>query len=229
MELGPTPCEANDLVAGMYRVSIRLDGYREFSKDIAVSTDARKSIKVKLAPLVGGLTVLSTPTGARLSLNGADIGVTPYDTAQLKPGRYALRCMLDQYLPDSVVHSVTAGRHDTLTIRLLNEDSVKAVRALRKRRGRIARRMVFGAFTAGFGIAGLVMNGQTRGYIEDEDKARDNYNRDGLTASEYDRYWQEYNDARDKASEASTTRNWLYAIAGAFSIGVVIPFWPLRP
>jgi len=225
LEVGTTPCEAIELLSGAYKVEVQLDGYKPFTKEISVSADKRKSVKIKLAPLHGALTVLSTPPNAMVSLNGSEVGTTPYSDTHLDPGRYAIRCMLRNYLPDSLMHTVARGRHDTIRVHLLSADSVKAARVQSKKRGRIVRRMLLGACGLGFGIAGAIANGQARDYIEAEDAARDNYLRPGLSASEYDQYWNDYTAAGEKAYEAATTRNVLYGISVAFVIGAAIPFW----
>lgn len=61
-------------------------------------------------PSVGSLQVRSTPSGARLMLDGSEKGKSPQTLAQLQPGEHVLRLELEDHTPEERVVSIEAGR-----------------------------------------------------------------------------------------------------------------------
>lgn len=70
--------------------------------------------------LTGSLVIESTPAGARIFLNGNEVGRTPLRLATLDPGLYALRLSLDGYRERNEWVRVSAGRETALQVPLVS-------------------------------------------------------------------------------------------------------------
>jgi tRNA A-37 threonylcarbamoyl transferase component Bud32 len=67
-------------------VSLRLDGYEEHSETQVLDSGSKLRIVPTLKPYVASLSVNTTPQGARVFLDGEEIGTTPFISASLRPG-----------------------------------------------------------------------------------------------------------------------------------------------
>jgi hypothetical protein len=89
-EKGQTPLSVDSLAAGQHVVLLKKKGY--FVKKITamVNPDTAQEVNVSLVK-PGCLAVQSNPRGARLYIDDKETGITPWESAKLKPGDYTLR------------------------------------------------------------------------------------------------------------------------------------------
>src|ERR1700682_1024345 len=86
-ERGRTPLIAA-VPAGRHQLLLQKEGRREVSTELEMPRDHDLSVRLDLTSSEGSgsrLTVSSAPSGAAVSLNGAQVGVTPW-SAEAKPG-----------------------------------------------------------------------------------------------------------------------------------------------
>jgi hypothetical protein len=122
---GQTPL-ALDLPLGRYKVAVSRAGHRTESREVTISS-ARPTptMSVRLPPEAtrepapvareaeatgqGRLEIVSRPAGARVTIDGRQVGVTPVQTS-VQAGARAVRLELDGYAPWSTTVRIEPGR-----------------------------------------------------------------------------------------------------------------------
>lgn len=96
-----TPCTLPDLVNGReYRLGWHLVGYRFAESAVVVQGLQEQKIDMVLVIDYATLSVGSTPAGARVTLGGREVGVTPWSAEKIDPGQAVqLRLDLPGYEP----------------------------------------------------------------------------------------------------------------------------------
>ena len=112
--VGVTPLSRNNLLPGAYNVTVSLDGYIPYSTKVAVYAGKTTAIKPTLISLYGAIYVKSTPSGARVELNGQNRGITPLNITGLLPGKYNVSVKLENHLPYTAAASVVSGKTTVL-------------------------------------------------------------------------------------------------------------------
>lgn len=90
--------------SGQYTINASAPGYFDGSIDITVTEDQAQTHALALQPRPGLLSVQVTGedgqalAGARILLDGVDLGISPIQDAEVPPGSYELRVELDRYL-----------------------------------------------------------------------------------------------------------------------------------
>jgi hypothetical protein len=223
---GTTPFETGNLRAGTHTVELKAKGYKDFRKEIYFAPLSRKKITVRLASIYSNLSLRSVPSGADVSLNGAQAGVTPFDTSKVAPGLYTIAFSLANYLPYQAQVNAEQNKGDTITAVLVSKAYADSVKAASQKNRQIARRVLFGISFSGFALAGVLVNQTAQDHLNKETAARDNYSAPNQMQASYDSYWAQYKNEQNLATKAMQRRNVLYGIAGVFAIGVglSIPF-----
>lgn len=105
---GRTPLALSDMPFGAYRVEVGLEGFQSVTRELGLTPDATvASAAIELPraaapppePVVGGIAVTSRPSGARVLLDGREVGVTPTVISDVAAGAHDLRIELDGYRP----------------------------------------------------------------------------------------------------------------------------------
>lgn len=105
---------------GLYR-----EGYRFWTKPVALKSGETKSFDVNLAKDFGSLFVDSSPPKALVMLGGIPMGQTPVTREDLEPDRvYKIDVWLEGYLPVSQEIKIVAGRREELRLILTPEPKV---------------------------------------------------------------------------------------------------------
>lgn len=135
---GRTPLRLNDRPFGKYSVRVVLEGYEVARQNFALSaSSATRTIDVDLkrvpssakpaaakpaaaaqsgpAATTGDVFVDSRPQGARVLIDGREVGVTPFRVPGVTPGTYAVRLELADHNPWTATAKVVAGETARVT------------------------------------------------------------------------------------------------------------------
>jgi hypothetical protein len=219
--VGFTPFESEPLNAGTYAVEISKQGYRRFSRSIYLKPGVEKKMLVKLASLMGAVTVLSEPSGAKVTVGDSTVGNTPVFHKAL-PGDYSISLALKGYLPEKRKIYLGENRHDTLSFSLMSQAAADSLRLKRKKGFQMFRRIAFGVLSAGFIGLGYYNDTKVEDCLHNEQVARRNYETANLSQSQYDTYWEEYEKATNKTDSMIRRRDVYYGIAAGCVLGLGI-------
>ncbi len=102
VERGLTPCTVEGLPPGWTDVLLKRDGYKRKADRIEVKPNQEVRFVIELDPLVGYVTIESTPAGAEVILDGEQtLGKTPLARVPLRIGPHKLDIRLENYYPES--------------------------------------------------------------------------------------------------------------------------------
>jgi len=115
---GKTPLILRDLPLKVVRVTVEHGGFHAEEQRVAL-TAARPTVTVdaKLTPLAppapvattGSLLIESRPTGARVFLDGQDLGTTPVSVPEVAPGAHRVRIEMAGFSPWVTMAEIKAG------------------------------------------------------------------------------------------------------------------------
>ena len=94
---GTTPCDIDRLPAGENAVSITLADYQPFLQKVKLQAGDVQKIDATLSPQPASLSVISTPTGAKVFVDDALMGQSPLVLDTITPGTHAIRVELAGY------------------------------------------------------------------------------------------------------------------------------------
>ncbi|MCG8460622.1 MAG: SUMF1/EgtB/PvdO family nonheme iron enzyme [Holophagales bacterium] len=87
-EAGETPSEVLELSAGTYGVEVSAERYRTWTGELVVEGGGREvEVAASLEPLWAAVTFVSEPAGARLRVDGEEVGRTPVEVPLLEGSR----------------------------------------------------------------------------------------------------------------------------------------------
>ena len=126
---GQTPLTVNDLALSSHSVAVSKPGFvtetrrvvlsaKAPSSALQVSLDAERPAAAAKAASTGSITVDSRPKGARVTIDGRSIGVTPLSAPGMKPGTHTVRVELAGHKPVVTTVVVKAGETAKLAVTL---------------------------------------------------------------------------------------------------------------
>ena len=127
---GRTPLAVASLVPGIYKVTLRKNGYAPEARQIEVAAGKRALLDVKLSPTHGFLNVTSTPAGAQIFLDGKDTGKLTPAELMLDPAVQHVVVRKDGYLDAESDVTVSAGQNANYSPNLREAgrtDNIKSV------------------------------------------------------------------------------------------------------
>ncbi|ACS33484.1 DUF2341 domain-containing protein [Thermococcus gammatolerans] len=115
------------LPPGKYSIRISKDGYREYTTTVTLSPGEHRMISATLTSAQGYLTVHTSPSGAKVYVDGKYIGTTPIENYQLSIGHHVVKLSKDGYISQEVgvlinpeettkINRALVPEHATLTI-----------------------------------------------------------------------------------------------------------------
>jgi formylglycine-generating enzyme required for sulfatase activity len=127
--IGPVP-GAYQVAAGKHQFRVAAAHYQEFIANVEVKgLGEKQTVTFKLKPLFSPVTIESEPAGARVALDGKDIGVTPL-TAPIDAGNYSLSLTAQGFRPWETSIQVKAETPQKIgPVKLGLPDGILAVRS----------------------------------------------------------------------------------------------------
>lgn len=110
------------LRAGTYNVECRLPNHVSSQKQIVVKPDVAETFVIeKPKPIEGSLYVKSNPSGAKIFLDGKNLGVTtPSKVDHVLIGSHKVTIMLDNHKPENIDVNVRQDETATVDVKLSN-------------------------------------------------------------------------------------------------------------
>ncbi|MDD4138502.1 MAG: PEGA domain-containing protein, partial [Methanoregula sp.] len=116
--MGKTPLTMDNLVPGANNVTVSKFGFTPFTTTVDIRSGERAEITAALPAERGTLIVNTTPSGANISVDGKEAGITPVTLTNLLPGNHTVTLTKDGYVPADQQVAITAGTTYPLTIAL---------------------------------------------------------------------------------------------------------------
>jgi hypothetical protein len=111
--IGKVPVEKR-MSAGEHPVVVRLEGFKQFEQKVRVEAGQTVTVQADLKA-VGRLRVLTTPSGASVSINGLVVGKTPITDLDVETGETVLRAELPGFQAWEETLTIEGGKTKTLS------------------------------------------------------------------------------------------------------------------
>jgi hypothetical protein len=95
--MGKTPYSQASITQGNYNIELQAENFKPFSQTVKIQSGQLSELKAKMEIISGSLFVQSTPSNARVFMNGNFMGVTPLLTENIKPGIARIALSLEGY------------------------------------------------------------------------------------------------------------------------------------
>jgi len=106
-----TPSEVSGIAPGRHTITVSKAGYTPETRTLDVASRSKSALVVQLAQLGASLSVSSDPAGAKVFVDGKDLGrVTPLQVSVEKPGNHTILVRKDGYLDESTTMNLQAGQ-----------------------------------------------------------------------------------------------------------------------
>jgi PKD repeat protein len=126
---GRTPLTLTDTAIGDHRITITMDGYEEFTRNIMVEAATPLTIAALLTrsapqptiqpPPNGSIAITSIPFGAEVYIDGQLTGIAPAVFPEIVPGNHQVRLSVKGYDDWSHIVSVGSGRMSAINAELI--------------------------------------------------------------------------------------------------------------
>ena len=95
--VGKTPVTIEEVQAGESEVKVSKRGYTPYTKKINFEATKPYQLNAELVALPSGLTVITTPEGARIMIDNQVVGEAPITVSNLKEGPHEISATLDGF------------------------------------------------------------------------------------------------------------------------------------
>ncbi len=106
---GKTPHTITAVSPGYHIIKLTLADYLDWPKEVHVAAGETSCFDVKLTPILGSISVTSSPSDATIYLDDRYRGKTPHRVAEVSSGNHTLRLTLDGYQDWSTDLQVSVG------------------------------------------------------------------------------------------------------------------------
>lgn len=114
--VGPVP-QQKELDAGDHFIVVRKAGFADFEKKVRVESGKELTITAKLRA-VGGIKVVSNPSGADVLMDGQVVGQTPYTKPDVDIGEYGIIVRYADHYDFEGQVKIEGGKNTTVSARL---------------------------------------------------------------------------------------------------------------
>ncbi|BAL80887.1 PEGA domain-containing protein [Caldisericum exile] len=118
-EVGKTPLDLKDIPEGKYTLTVSLLQYETYTEDIEIKKGVIVKRDVVLRKTKYYISILSNPSGAKVLIDGIEVGTTPYNTSSITEGKHKIHVELDGYLPYETEVIVVQNQPTVISINLL--------------------------------------------------------------------------------------------------------------
>jgi hypothetical protein len=126
---GKTPLTLEGLEPGTYNVTFSRFGYHKFSTPVKVESGSISEVTASLEQETGGLAINTSPTGARVMVDGADAGISPFIITNLPVGNHTLNVSYAGYTSQEQSVNVIANQIRSVNLVLGPVSSFSEMRA----------------------------------------------------------------------------------------------------
>jgi hypothetical protein len=118
IDRGKAPLLVTDLPIGTYRVHITAPGYLKQDLELVLKDRTPVAVNAELLSDSAGISVVSTPPGASVIIDGAVQGITPCEIAGFPGGECTLSVTLAGYAEYKRKFRLVAGKNEELNVAL---------------------------------------------------------------------------------------------------------------
>ncbi len=98
-ERGKSPLALTGLSIGQHKIGLASDGHLSVTKTVTVQDQQTTTLKETLTRAEGQLICVSVPTGAKITLDGKEVGVTPKTITEVPVGKRVVTLYVEGYQP----------------------------------------------------------------------------------------------------------------------------------
>jgi hypothetical protein len=126
---GTTPVVITDVIEGLHVIEVRKEPALPWKQTVQVIAGAQAKVRAELKATLGGqggtIRVLSNVAGAKVFLDGTEMGAVPVDITDVKPGEHVLEVKAPGYQDHDERVTINAGQAMVLKLDL-NPEAGKA-------------------------------------------------------------------------------------------------------
>ncbi len=116
---GITPCTVDRLPSGENRIALALQDYLPHEQKVTLQAGDDQAIAVPLKPVPASLSLISTPPGARIFVDGEVRGQTPLTIGTIEPGTHTIRAELAGCEPQTLTVEIGRAQAKVQDIQLI--------------------------------------------------------------------------------------------------------------
>jgi hypothetical protein len=136
LQVQTNPVILDQLEPGVeHTLEVSAEGFKKATHSFTPAEDALEAVVLGLEPIKvdSGLTIDAVPTGAEVLIDGEKVGVVPFTTTTLEPGKHTLRIVSGfEYAPYEAPVEVTKGEVSELPkVELVKRSRRETIRAQR--------------------------------------------------------------------------------------------------
>lgn len=119
VNIGTTPLTKKDIEPNTYTLVISYPQYIPYKETITIAKGDALERDVVLVRASIYLSINSNPIGAKVFIDGAEVGTTPYEDTNITEGKHKIRLELDGYLPFESEFDIVKNKPNQISINLL--------------------------------------------------------------------------------------------------------------
>ena len=126
-----TPCTLTGIGPGQHTIVAKKAGFTSATRNLSLVSGANASVSLQLGQASGLLSVLSSPAGAVILIDGKDTGkLTPTQFSFDRPGNHTVALRRSGYLDGSSAVNIELGQTSTVNLPLTHLGSTDEIRAV---------------------------------------------------------------------------------------------------
>ena len=116
--VGTTPLK-EQVEEGKHQIELRKNGYNPVIQTVQIKSGETQTVpRIIMEYKKGSIQISSTPSAAKITVNGTPYGDTPFKLPDLKPGKYAIRLEKEGFDPAERMVTLPPGEHLDLKFNL---------------------------------------------------------------------------------------------------------------
>ena len=123
--VGTTPVEPV-VGTGLRMVEVTSPGFAPFRREVQIEAGNDRELEAPLEMLPGELSVESTPEGARVSINGREVGSTPWE-GEIAGGGHLVEVALEEHRTETRRVTLAPGQRTTVELELRPSEGTLSV------------------------------------------------------------------------------------------------------